>query len=215
MTENILLENSDQKIESALEEGAKSIGLEENQTSVPQQKNKIRTKAKQPQPTRVYDCIVIGAGISGIAAAYKMIQAGYTDFLVFEKADRVGGTWRDNTYPGCGCDVPSALYSFSFAPSHAWSHLFAKQTEILAYLEQVTKQFNLNDKIKFKHELLSAKWNEARQQWVLETSQGKFLAKTVVFLLARLQNLLCLKLRGLIPSRGKCFIRHVGNMITI
>ena len=108
MTENILAENSDQKVELALEEGAESIAVEGNPTSVTQKKAKIRTKAKQPQPTRVYDCIVIGAGISGIAAAYKMIQAGYTDFLVFEKADRVGGTWRDNTYPGCGCDVPSA-----------------------------------------------------------------------------------------------------------
>jgi cation diffusion facilitator CzcD-associated flavoprotein CzcO len=130
---------------------------------------------------RVYDCIVIGAGISGISAAYKMIQASYTDFFVLEKAERVGETWPDNTYPDCGGDVPSALYSFSFAPSHAWSHLFAKQTEILVYLEQVTKQFNLYDKIKFKHELISAKWNETQQQWILETSQGKFLAKTEVF----------------------------------
>lgn len=111
-------------------------------------KLKLRPKSKQPQPTRVYDCTVIGAGISGIAAAYKMIQASYTEFLVLEKAERVAGTWRDNTHPGCGGDVPLALYSFSFAPSHAWSHLFAKQTEILAYLQQVTKQFNLYDKIK-------------------------------------------------------------------
>ncbi|EOR10506.1 flavin-containing monooxygenase [Acinetobacter tandoii] len=205
MTENILLENSDQKIESALEEGAESIGVKENLTSVTQKKAKIRTKAKQPQPTRVYDCIVIGAGISGIAAAYKMIQAGYTDFLVFEKADRVGGTWRDNTYPGCGCDVPSALYSFSFAPSHAWSHLFAKQTEILAYLEQVTKQFNLNDKIKFKHELLSAKWNEAQQQWVLETSQGKFLAKTVVFSTGPITEPSVPQVKGIDTFQGEMF----------
>ncbi len=77
-------------------------------------------------PSRVYDTIIIGAGISGLAAAYKLNQAGYQDYLVLEKAGRVGGTWRDNTYPGCGCDVPSALYSFSFAPSHGWSHLFAK-----------------------------------------------------------------------------------------
>lgn len=205
MTENILAENSDQKIESALDEGAESIGVEENQTSVIQQKARIRIKAKQPQPTRVYDCVVIGAGISGIAAAYKMIQAGYTDFLVFEKADRVGGTWRDNTYPGCGCDVPSALYSFSFAPSHAWSHLFAKQTEILAYLEQVTKQFNLYDKIKFQHELISAKWNEAQQQWVLETTQGTFLAQSVVFSTGPITEPSVPQIKGIDTFAGEMF----------
>lgn len=205
MTENILVENSDQKIESALEECTDSIGVEENPTCVTQQKPKLRTKAKQAQSTHVYDCVVIGAGISGIAAAYKMIQAGYTDFLVLEKADRVGGTWRDNTYPGCGCDVPSALYSFSFAPSHAWSHLFAKQTEILTYLEQVAKQFNLHDKIKFQHELLSAKWNEAQQQWVLETSQGKFLAKTVVFSTGPITEPSVPQIKGIDTFSGEMF----------
>ena len=80
-----------------------------------------------------YDTIVVGAGISGIAAAYNMSKVGYNDYIVLEKASRVGGTWRDNNYPGCGCDVPSALYSFSFSPSHKWSHLFAKQPEILNY----------------------------------------------------------------------------------
>ncbi len=72
---------------------------------------------------------------------------------MLEKAGRVGGTWRDNTYPGCGCDVPSALYSFSFAPSHGWSHLFAKQPEILRYLEDVATRFQLYAKIEFHNEL--------------------------------------------------------------
>jgi len=91
------------------------------------------TKKAVEKVLHTYDTIVIGAGISGIATAHKMQQAGYDNYLVLEKADRVGGTWRDNNYPGCGCDVPSALYSFSFAPSHQWSHLFAKQPEILSY----------------------------------------------------------------------------------
>ncbi|WP_104498573.1 flavin-containing monooxygenase [Acinetobacter indicus] len=112
-------------------------------------------------PSRVYDTIIIGAGISGLAAAYKLNQAGYQDYLVLEKAGRVGGTWRDNTYPGCGCDVPSALYSFSFAPSHGWSHLFAKQPEILHYLEDVATRFQLYAKIEFHNELQDARWNHA------------------------------------------------------
>ncbi len=112
-------------------------------------------------PSRVYDTIIIGAGISGLAAAYKLNQAGYQDYLVLEKAGRVGGTWRDNTYPGCGCDVPSALYSFSFAPSHGWSHLFAKQPEILRYLEDVATRFQLYAKIEFHNELQDARWNHA------------------------------------------------------
>lgn len=88
-------------------------------------------------PSHVYDTIVVGAGISGIATAVKLNKVGYDNYIVIEKADRVGGAWRENTYPGCGCDVPSALYSFSFAQSYKWSHLFAKQAEILSYLEEV------------------------------------------------------------------------------
>lgn len=113
---------------------------------------------------RIYDTIVIGAGISGLAAAHQMNERGYTDYVVLEKANRVGGTWRDNTYPGCGCDVPSALYSFSFAPSHKWSHLFAKQPEILTYLEDVAEQHALYRNIQFNCELISAEWNEQLKQ---------------------------------------------------
>ena len=75
--------------------------------------------------THVYDTLVVGAGISGIAAAYRLKKSGILNFRVIEQASEVGGTWRQNTYPGCGCDVPSALYSYSFAPSYEWSHVFA------------------------------------------------------------------------------------------
>ena len=82
---------------------------------------------KKASPVRIYDTFIVGAGISGLCAAIKMKKEGYNDFKIIEKATRVGGTWRENTYPGCGCDVPSSLYSFSFAPSSKWSHLFARQ----------------------------------------------------------------------------------------
>ncbi len=79
---------------------------------------------------------VIGAGLGGIGAAIRLRQAGVTDFVILERATAVGGTWRDNTYPGCACDIPSHLYSFSFAPNPGWSHSFSRQPEIWRYLER-------------------------------------------------------------------------------
>ena len=83
--------------------------------------------------------MIIGAGFSGIAMGAKMKRAGRDDFLILEKADEVGGTWRDNTYPGCACDVPSHVYSFSFAPNPSWSSTFSPQPEIQAYLRDVAE----------------------------------------------------------------------------
>lgn len=138
------------------------------------------SKAKAAQ-THIYDTLIVGAGISGIAAAIKLNKAGYHNFKIIEKASRVGGTWRENTYPGCGCDVPSALYSYSFAPSAKWSHLFAKQPEILNYLEDVADQFKLKPLIEFNNELTKAAWDDTRHLWVLDTSLGQYLSRTVIF----------------------------------
>lgn len=159
----------------------------------------------QKSDVHIYDTIVVGAGISGIAAAYKMNQAGYHDYIVLEKADRVGGTWRDNNYPGCGCDVPSALYSFSFSPSHKWSHLFAKQPEILSYLEDVATKFDLNKKIEFNNELISAKWDQAQGIWNLETSKGLYKAKTVMFTTGPITEPSMPKVKGIETFKGEMF----------
>ncbi|ROT98177.1 NAD(P)/FAD-dependent oxidoreductase [Marinobacter sp. R17] len=129
----------------------------------------------------VYDTFIVGAGISGLAAAIKLKKTGYHNFKIIEKADRVGGTWRENTYPGCGCDVPSSLYSYSFAPSSRWSRLFAKQPEILDYLETVSDDFGITPLIEFNCELEQAVWDEDRHLWCLDTSSGQYLARTVVF----------------------------------
>ena len=91
-----------------------------------------------------HEVIIVGAGLSGIAAAVKLLDAGITDFLIIEKAERVGGVWRENTYPNCCCDIPSALYSYSFSPSADWSNMYAKQPEIQRYIEQVAYKYNLN-----------------------------------------------------------------------
>ncbi len=159
----------------------------------------------QNSDVHIYDTIVVGAGISGIAAAYKMNQAGYHDYVVLEKADRVGGTWRDNNYPGCGCDVPSALYSFSFSPSHKWSHLFAKQPEILSYLEDVAAKFDLNKKIEFNNELVSAKWDQTQGIWNLETSKGLYKAKTVMFTTGPITEPSMPKVKGIETFKGEMF----------
>src|SRR5262249_58773638 len=84
---------------------------------------------------------IIGAGLGGIGAGIRLRGAGVTDFVIVERAGSVGGTWRDNTYPGCACDIPSHLYSFSFAPNPDWSHSFSRQPEIWRYLEDVTDRY--------------------------------------------------------------------------
>jgi len=142
---------------------------------------KTNPSAAKAPAEKIYDSFIVGAGISGIAAAIKLKKEGYHDFKIIERADRVGGTWRENTYPGCGCDVPSSLYSYSFALSSKWSHLFAKQPEILSYLEEVSDNFDITPLIEFNTTLQSATWDESRYLWVLGTSNGEHLARTVVF----------------------------------
>src|SRR5262245_12051497 len=89
---------------------------------------------------------VIGAGMAGLLAAIKLRAAGGTDVVVYEKADRLGGTWRDNSYPGVACDVPSHLYSYSFEPNSHWSRLFSPGHEILAYIEGVASRHGVEDR---------------------------------------------------------------------
>ena len=97
---------------------------------------------------------IIGAGMSGILAAIKLQEAGY-GFTVFEKADRLGGTWRDNTYPGLACDVPSHIYSYSFALNPEWSRFASPGSEILEYFERVAKEYGVDDQIRFSVDQLS------------------------------------------------------------
>lgn len=115
---------------------------------------------------------VIGAGLGGLCAAIKLKEAGFSDISVLEKADRVGGTWRDNQYPGCACDTPVALYEFSFAPNPKWSHLFPRAPEVQAYSEDLCDQFQLRPHLKLGEEPVRAEWDDARKVWVLTTATG-------------------------------------------
>jgi cation diffusion facilitator CzcD-associated flavoprotein CzcO len=129
---------------------------------------------------RHFAVLVVGAGASGLGAAIRLGQAGIDDLAVLEKAATLGGTWRDNTYPGCACDVPSALYSYSFAPNPGWTRAFAGQAEIRTYLRNTASRFGVPDKIRYGVEVTRAQWNARDARWELETSQGSYTAQILV-----------------------------------
>ncbi|QIK74322.1 flavin-containing monooxygenase [Nocardioides piscis] len=126
------------------------------------------------------DHLVVGAGFAGIGMAIKLAEAGEGDFLVIEKDSGVGGTWRANTYPGAACDVPSQLYSFSFAPNPSWSRSFSAQPEIEAYLRGVAERSGTLDRFAFETEMLDAAWDEASQRWHVRTTRGDVVARTLI-----------------------------------
>src|SRR5213595_3873192 len=103
---------------------------------------------------------IVAAGFGGLAAAIKLDEAGETDFVVVDRGNDVGGTWRDNTYPGAACDVPSQLYSFSFAPNPEWSRSFSPQPEIQAYLERTAQDSGVLDRFRFGVTAQDAAWDE-------------------------------------------------------
>src|SRR6476619_6942815 len=114
---------------------------------------------------------IIGAGMAGILSAIKLTEAGLTDFTIYEKADRFGGTWRENTYPGLACDVPSHLYSYSFAPNPEWSHRFSPGDEIRAYFERVAAYHGLAEYARFGEGVVRCEFVDSR--WHLETTTGR------------------------------------------
>ena len=133
--------------------------------------------APPPDHVRV---AVIGSGFSGLGMAVRLLQNAITDFVVLERASTLGGTWRDNTYPGCACDVPSHLYSFSFAPNPSWTHTFSRQPEIRSYLEQTAADLGVLPHLYCDANLESATWDESAQLWRLRTARGELTAQVLV-----------------------------------
>jgi cation diffusion facilitator CzcD-associated flavoprotein CzcO len=123
---------------------------------------------------------IIGTGFAGLGMAIRLKQQGHDDFVLLERAGDVGGTWRDNSYPGCQCDVPSHLYSFSFAPNPGWSRTFSHQQEIWDYLRDCTRRFDITPHIRFDHDVREAAWDDEAGIWRLETAQGSLTADVVV-----------------------------------
>src|ERR1044071_8309570 len=119
---------------------------------------------------------IVGSGFSGIGLAVQLRRAGVEDFAVLERGDGVGGTWHYNTYPGCACDVPSHLYSFSFAPNPGWTRTYSRQPEIRAYLERVAD--GVRDRIRLGGEVTGARWDGSR--WDIQTSDGPVRARVLV-----------------------------------
>jgi len=148
---------------------------------------------------------IVGTGFAGLGLAIKLKQAGIEDFVLLERAEDVGGTWRANTYPGCQCDVPSHLYSFSFAPNPTWSRTYSRQPEIWRYLRDLTDKHDLRPHIRFGHELTAAAWDEERALWSVETSGGAWTARVVVDATGPLSQPSRPAIRGLRRFEGKVF----------
>ena len=124
--------------------------------------------------------VVIGAGFAGIGLGIRMLREGIDDFVVCERADDVGGTWEANTYPGCQCDIPSHLYSFSFMPNPGWSRTFPEQPEIWEYLRRCAESGGVTPHLRLGCEVTDAVWDEAQARWKIETTQGPLSADVLV-----------------------------------
>jgi len=123
---------------------------------------------------------IVGSGFSGLGMAIRLKQEGVDDFVVLERAEELGGTWRENTYPGCTCDAPSHLYSFSFAPNPNWSRTFSRQPEIWAYLHRTAHEHGVDAHIRYRHKVTSASWDDTRELWRIETSAGELTASMLI-----------------------------------
>ena len=130
--------------------------------------------------TTDFDILIVGSGFSGLGMAVRLKQAGRHDFAILERGDDVGGTWHFNTYPGCACDVPSHLYSFSFAPNPGWSQTYSAQPEIRDYLRGVADRFGIRPHVRLNHTATSASWDEERGRWIVETDHGTFTGRVLV-----------------------------------
>jgi cation diffusion facilitator CzcD-associated flavoprotein CzcO/acetyl esterase/lipase len=148
---------------------------------------------------------IAGSGFGGLGTAIRLKQSGVDDFLIFEREGRVGGVWRDNSYPGCACDVPSHLYSFSFAKNPDWTRSFSPQGEIWEYLEGCAERFGVVPHVRFHHGVLDAAWDDQAQRWRLETTGGLYTADLFVAAVGALAEPSTPKLAGLKDFAGKVF----------
>ncbi|HEY2719077.1 MAG TPA: NAD(P)/FAD-dependent oxidoreductase [Solirubrobacteraceae bacterium] len=148
---------------------------------------------------------IVGSGFSGLGMAVRLKREGIEEFVVLERADDLGGTWRENTYPGCACDVPSHLYSFSFAPNPEWSRTFSGQAEIWAYLRRVAREHEIDQHIRYRHEVTAARWDSELELWRLETSAGTLDADMLVIAAGPLAEPKLPEIEGIQDFKGGIF----------
>lgn len=171
--------------------------------------DKPRRKSHSPEKhaaeSIIHEVIIVGGGFAGVGVAIKLREAGITDFVLLEKAAELGGVWRENTYPGCACDVPSALYSYSFAPNPNWSQVFAGQAEIKRYLLDTAQRFGVMAHVRTGHEVLESTWIEAESHWLVRTSSGDYRARFAVMACGPIHEPVMPKIPGLAEFDGPLF----------
>lgn len=150
--------------------------------------------------------VIVGAGISGLCLAIKLTKAGLKSFTILEKSDDVGGTWLENSYPGCGCDIPSMLYSFSFAPKHDWSRKYAPQPEILEYFRHCVDHYDIRRHIRFGTSVARAAFDESSATWRIQTADGEELQASIfVAAVGQLNRPKLPEIEGLDSFAGRAF----------
>ncbi|MFC7449100.1 flavin-containing monooxygenase [Rhodococcus daqingensis] len=163
----------------------------------------------KPDTTDV-DVLIVGAGVSGVSVLIKLAERGVTNALILDKAERIGGTWVANDYPGLRCDVPSELYSLGFAPNPGWARTYSSQDEIRDYIESVAHSFGVVDRIRLRTEMVSAVWDEPARRWRITTADGtEITAKVFVPAAGIIGEAKMPRLPGQETFRGTVF--HSGN----
>lgn len=156
--------------------------------------------------------IIVGTGFAGLGTAIRLKQAGIHDFVLLEKEDDLGGTWRDNTYPGCACDVPSLMYSFSFEQNPNWSRMFAEQQEIRDYLRHCADKYGVRKHIRYGVEFTGAEWDEREHMWHVATGDGtEYVGKALVSGLGALHLPSYPELSGIDRFEGEVFHSAAWN----
>lgn len=137
----------------------------------------------------IHSAVIVGTGFSGLCMAIKLKEKGIEDFIILEKEADIGGTWRENTYPGAECDIPSALYSYSFEPYPEWEYKWSMQPQILQYINHVADNYNLRHHIIYEEEVISASWNSQRSIWKIKTYSDKtYQSKTLITAIGQLHH---------------------------
>lgn len=153
-------------------------------------------------PAAPLSAVIIGAGFAGLGMAVRLVQEGVDDFVILERGDRVGGTWRDNTYPGAACDIPSLLYSYSFVQNPDWSRAYSGSEEILAYIDSIVERFGLRKFIRFGANVSGLAFDETAGSWTVRTDGADVVARTVTIASGPLANASFPAIKGIETYEG-------------